>query len=143
MAEGDGAIYNNYKGLVLSGEIQLMADSIRVILVTGYSPDIDTHTDYSDVSAFEITESDYDAGGKTISGETITVDNTNDRAVYDGYNLEWNDIGPLDPNDPDHAVMFDYDHPDQPLIGYWELTTPTNGGNYIIQFSANGILVFT
>jgi hypothetical protein len=143
MAEGDGVLYNNYKGLVLSGEIQLMADSIRVILVTGYTPDIDAHTGYSDVSGFEITENDYDDGGQTISGETITVDNSSDRAVYDGYNLEWNDIGPLAPDDPEHAILLDWDHPDQPLIGYWELETPTNGGNYIIQFSTNGILVFT
>jgi len=68
MAEGDGALYNNFKEQVMEGEFDLAsgADTIKVILVSGHSTDIDSHTQYTDVSGDE-----YGAGsGYTVGGET-------------------------------------------------------------------------
>ena len=143
MAEGDGALYNTFKGEVLSGELPIVADSIRIALMTGYTPDIDVHQGWDQISGEECVDASYPIGGVTISGESITVDIDNDRAYYDGSDVVFEALGPLGAGDPDYAVLYDFDHPFKCLMGYWEIASATNGGNYTLQFSSNGIVVLT
>ena len=44
---------------------------------------------------------------------------------------------------PSHAILYDDTHASKTLVAYWEVTTTTNGGNYTLQFGANGILLLT
>ena len=66
MAEGDGAIYNTFKELVMEGRYDLVADTVKVILVTGHTPNIDTHISYGQVSGDEESGTGYSAGGETL-----------------------------------------------------------------------------
>lgn len=145
MAEGDGAIYNNFKHQVMEGEFDLLNDTLKMILVSGHTPNIDTHTQYSDVSADEYgTGSGYTAGGATLASVTVTVDNTNDRGVFDAGDLTWSSLGALSPATPSDCILYDDTHASDLLIAYWELgTTATNGGDYTLQFGANGIILLT
>lgn len=149
MAQGDGQIYNNFKEQVMEGVFNLASGghTLKQILLTGHTPNIDTHTVYADVSANEYgTGSGYTAGGSTISGQDVTQDNTNDRGVFDASDLTYSSLGPLTPNTPSHTIMYDDtpSSPADPLIAYWELgTTATNGGNYTLQWGASGIILLT
>lgn len=144
MAEGDGAIYNEFKVAVLEGEIDFSGDStghtIKVILVTGHTPDIDNHTGYANVSGDEESGAGYSAGGETLISQAVTKDNTNDQAVLDAADVTWTG---LDVGTPSHAIMYDDSHASDCLIAYWQVTTASNGGDYTLQWHVNGILLLT
>ena len=151
MAQGAGAIYNNFKEQVMEGVFNLASGghTIKVTLHTGYTPNIDSHTVWADtgVSSTEYsTASGYTAGGKTLASQDATQDNTNDRGVFDAADVTWTSLGALSPATPSHVIMWDDTptSPADPLIAYWELgTTATNGGDYTLQWGANGILLLT
>lgn len=76
-------LYNSAKTALLNGGIDLLSDTLKVALVTAsYVPDVDTHQYYDDVTD-EISGTGYTAGGKTLTGKTITQDDANDRARFD------------------------------------------------------------
>jgi len=138
MAEGNGAIYNNFKEQILLGEMDLgnAADVIKMILVSGYTPDIDAHQVYADVSGDEYgTALGYTANGATLASQAVAQDDANDRATFNGDDVLWAGLGPLVPATPSHCIL--YDTTFDCLIVYWELgTTATNGGDYTLQFGA-------
>lgn len=144
MAEGDATVYNAFKEDLLLGVHNLASDTIKITLHTSYTPNIDSHQVWSDVSATEYsTASGYTAGGTALSGGTVTQDNTDDEAVFDATDVTWSSLGPLSPATPGHAILWNDTptSPADPLICYWELgTTATNGGNYTLAFAAEGII---
>jgi hypothetical protein len=139
MAEGDGAIYNGFKYRLLNGVFNLDTgnDAMKMILVTGHSPDIDTHDGYADVSGDEESGTGYSAGGETLVNQATTEDTGNDRGVLDADDVTWSS---LDVGTPSHGILYD-DTPTtpqaDPLIAYWEVTTASNGGDYTLQFSTS------
>jgi hypothetical protein len=147
MAEGDGAIYNNFKERVMEGVFNLATggDTLQLTLHTGYTPNVDTHDEWADVSATEYgTASGYTAGGKVVAGQDVTQDDPNNRGVFDATDVVWTTLGPLSPATPSHCILWDNTPAGDPLICYWELgTTATNGGDYTIQFGALGIILLT
>lgn len=140
MAQGDGALYNEFKEELLLGNIDMDGHTFKMILVTGYTPNIDSHNGYSDVSANEESGTGYTAGGATLSNKSVTKDTTNDRAKFDADDVTWTG---LNVGTPSHAILYDDTHATKCTVAYWEVTTPTNGGNYTLQFGANGIILLT
>lgn len=140
MAEGDGALYNDFKEQLMLGAIDLVDDTIKVILVAGHSPDIDVHDQYSDVSGDEESGTGYSAGGETLASKAVTQDNDNDLAKFDAADVTWTG---LDVGTPSHAIMYDDTHASDALIAYWELGRASNGGNYTLQWNASGIITLT
>lgn len=144
MAEGDGAIYNNFKEQVMEAEFDLAtaSDVVKVMLVNTYAPNIDTHTTKAEVDAAstELTGTGYTAGGKALSNQDVTQDDANDRGVFDADDLTWTG---LDAGTPSHGVMYDDTHAQKLVIAYWEVTTASNGGNYTLQWGTNGIILLT
>lgn len=120
-------------------------DTLKVMLVSGHTPNIDTHTGYASVSADEYGAGlGYTVTGETLAGQDVTKDNTNDRGVFDATDLTWTALGALSPATPSHAIMYDDTHASDMLIAYWVLgTTATNGGDYTLQWGANGIILLT
>lgn len=137
MAQGDGALYNEFKEELLKGLVDLDGHTFKMILVTGYTPNIDSHNAYSDVSAYELSGTGYSAGGATLGSLTVTKDTANDRAVFDAADVTWTSISA---GTPSHAILYDESHASDCLVAYWEVTTATNGGNYTLQFGADGVL---
>lgn len=140
MAQGDGALYNEFKEELLLGNIDMDGHTFKVMLVTGYTPNIDSHNGYSDVSASEETGTGYTAGGATLANKAVTKDTTNDRAKFDADDVTWTG---LNVGTPSHAILYDDTHASKTVVAYWEVTTATNGGNYTLQFGANGVLLLT
>ncbi len=147
MAQGDIVFYNSAKKKILDNDIDFAADTIKVTLHTGYTPNIDTHDFRDDVSATEYsTASGYTAGGVTLGSKTVTVDTSNDQADVDAADASWTGLGPLSPATPSHAIIWkDTGTPStSPLIAYIVLgTTATNGSNYAIAWNAGGIFTLT
>lgn len=145
MAQGDGAFYNNFKEQSWEGVFNLATGghTLKVILVSGYTPNVDTHTVLADVTASQYaTGLGYTAGGATVAGQDVTQDDTNNQAVFDATDVTWTSLGPLSPATPSHAILYDDTptSPADPLIAYWELgTTATNGGDYTLQWGTPGI----
>jgi hypothetical protein len=149
MAQGDGNLYNNFREQVMEGVFNLASGghTLKVTLHTGYTPDIDAHTVWADVSGTEYsTAGNYTAGGATLGSQDVTQDNDNDRGVFDAADVTWTSLGPLSPATPSHAILWDDtpSSPEDPLIAYWELgTTATNGGNYTLAWGTDGIILLT
>ncbi len=145
MAQGDITVYNDFKEQILKKVHDLVNDTIKVTLHTGYTPNIDSHQVWADVSSTEYgSGSGYTAGGQALAGKAVAQDNTNDRASFDANDLTWSSLGPLSPATPSHAVVWNDTptSPADPLICYIELgSTATNGGDYTLQWHANGILL--
>ncbi len=137
MAQGDGVVYNEFKKELFKGLIDLDGHTLKMMMVTGYTPNIDTHNGYSDVSSYEISGTNYTAGGVTLTSPTVTEDTSNDKGVFDAADVTWSSINA---GTPSHGILYDDTHASKCLIAYWEVTTPTNGGNYTLQFGAGGVL---
>ena len=148
MAQGDGAIYNTFKERVMEGlyDLSTGGDTIQTMLVGAYTPDIDAHLDYGDVSGTEYaTAAGYTVGGETLAAQDVVQDDANDRGVFDGTDETWTSLGPLTPTHPSYAIMYDQSaDAESPLMSYWEVSgTAPNGGNYTLQWGTDGIILLT
>jgi hypothetical protein len=145
MAEGDGAFYNKFKEDCWEKLHDLADDTITITLHTAYTPDIDAHTVWADVSATEYGTADgYTAGGEVLANADVTVDNANDRAVFDADDVTWSSLGALTPDTPSHAIIWNDSAASDELVCYITLgTTATDGNDYVLLFGANGIGLLT
>lgn len=82
--------YNRGKQALLNGEIDLTNDTIKVALCTSsYSPNIDTHEDFADITNEVADGNGYTAGGQALAGKNGSVDNTNDLGLFDCTDPQW------------------------------------------------------
>jgi hypothetical protein len=141
MAEGDVTFYNSFYVDLMNGVHDLTNDTIKVTLHTSYTPNIDTHGQWSDVSATEYgTGDNYTAGGDTPGSQVVTQDNTDDQGEFDMADPAWTALGPLTPATPSHAIVWNDSATNDELICYIELgTTATNGGDYSLALNATGL----
>lgn len=142
MAEGDATVYNHAKEQFLLGNIDLVADTLKMILLgSGYSFSPDGNPGYASVSANEITGAGYTAGGKTLGTKTVTQNDTADNAKFDAADVTWTSLATATIA---HAVLWD-DTPTapvaDPLLIRWEIATNSNGNDYTLQFAGTGVLV--
>lgn len=146
MAEGDGILYDEFKYRVLSGEYDMSnaGNTLKLALFSSsYVPAQDTDTTYTALTN-ECSGVGYTAGGEILANQTITKDTANHRSIYDADDVTWTSIGTLSPQ-PAWAVLYDDTNANKYLIGYWEIATPTNGGNWTIQFASgpDAVLMIT
>lgn len=147
MAEGDGVIFTNFKEEVMEGVFSVIADTINVALIHGAVPNRDTDIDWEDdLDDQECADGEvnYTAGGETLGSPTCVQDNDNHLGKFAGADVEWTSLLLTTPADatPDYAVMYDVTTLGT-LIAYWELATVTNGGNFKLAWSADGIITLT
>lgn len=131
MAHGNGYFYNEFSYQLPQGNIDLLNNIIKLMLVVGYTPDVDAHVDYSDVSGFEVVGLGYGAGGETLTGKSLT------RAVYTTFkasDITWINLGVAAVS---HAILIDTTL--DCLLCCWEFTSFPDGGNYLINFDPTGI----
>jgi len=82
-------IYNSFKKHIMNGGIDLDTDTIKVALVTAdYTPSQDDHEYFDDITN-EITGDGYTSGGATLSGISVTQNNTDNTAVVDATDTSW------------------------------------------------------
>ena len=128
-------VANKIKYLLAKKAIDFSADSFKIILMkSGFVFDKDTHHGYADVSASELaTGYGYTQNTKTLSGVTVTEDDTDDRTEVTWSNVTWTasggSIGPTP-----GAIIFDdtvTTPTADPIIGYIDFggeQTQADGG---------------
>ena len=130
-------VYNSFKEQLLNGTFNLTSDTVKVALVaSSYTPNIDSHTAYSDLTN-EVSGTGYSAGGATLGSQTVTQDNTNDRGVFDGADTSWT----TSTITARAAVLYD-STASKLLICYVDFGSDytTVGGTLAITWSSSGIL---
>ena len=128
-------------------DLSLGGDAVHLTLHSGYTPDIDAHQVWADVSATEYaTANGYTANGKILANQDVSPDDGNDLAIFDADDAVWTALGTLSPAIPSHAILWNNtpSSPEDPLIAYIELgVKATNGGDSTVSFNASGILEIT
>jgi hypothetical protein len=135
-----GKWYANGLKLMMSKQIDLLNDSIKVMLVTSaYTPDQNTHI-YKDVSITnEVSSANYTAGGVALGTKAINV--AAGKATFSAANAAWTGVIVT----YRHAIIYD-DTPasNKPLLGYvtWDADQIASGpGNVTIDWDdTNGVL---
>jgi hypothetical protein len=128
--------YNSGKRDILDGTIDLVNDTIKVLLVTGsYTPNAD-HDFADDVNTNELSGTGYTggfggAGRKTLAGKSFSTDNANDRAEFTFNAVVWSAINA---GTAQYAILLKEITNDgaSRLIAYLDLGSPvvTNGGDF-------------
>ncbi len=141
MAEGDAIVLNNFKEQLLLGVIDCDTDSFKVALydTAVASPD-GAAPAYTPTN--EISGSGYSAGGEAVATPVVAQDDGNDWANWDddGSNITWSSLAA---NTILEATLYDDTTTPKHIAIYWEIATDSNGGDYTIQFGANGILTLS
>ena len=137
------ALYNSFKKKIMDGSIDLDTDTIKVALTTStYSPSIDNHTWFSDITN-EVTGVSYSAGGVALANKSVTIDNTNDWAYWDADDTSWTTATIT----ARYAIIYKSTGvaATSPLIGYIDFATDklADGGTFLITWSATGIIKLT
>ena len=133
----------------MAGTINLLSDTIKVMLLgAGYTPNND-HVFISDLGANELSGTGYTAGfgsasRKTLSSKVITKDDTNDIAFFDAADVSWTAISA---GTAAYAAIVKEgtSDTDSPVIAVIDQSpdVATNGGDYTIQWAADGIFKLT
>jgi hypothetical protein len=142
-------IVNNFLGLVLSGDIDLNSDVLKMSLhgssFNGDDEDdnMGNVTTLGELSGTGYTAGHGNSGRKTISNPTITVDDPNDQAEFDCDDPVWTGI---DAGTAEMACLHRQgtsDDSDAKRIGDYDISQVTNGGNLTLQVNAEGLLKLT
>lgn len=134
-------VYNNFKQKQLNtNQIAFDTSAIGVALVlSGYTPDIDTHDFFNDITN-EASGAGYTAGGVTLSSTTVILDTTNDKGIFDAADITWS----TSTITARGAVLYKRTGTaaTSPLIAYFDFGTDqsSSAGNFTIQWNASGIL---
>lgn len=134
--------YGNAPKNAFLGKINYTGHDIYVMLLTDlYTPDQDTHEFVDDVSANEVEGTGYTAGGKLLTGKTLTYDAPTNTLKFDANDPTWTEST----IEAHYAVIYDgYEalEADQPILGYVNFgeNRNSNNGEFKIQWHANGVL---
>ena len=82
-------IYNNAKYLIATDQLNLVNDVTNIILVSGYSPDVDNDVYLSAVGTYEISGTGYVSGGIPLTTKSLIIDSVNDRVILSADDPDW------------------------------------------------------
>lgn len=133
--------YKSFPLFVGSNDLDLSADTFKIILVSGYTFNVD-HDTLSDVALHEIPNgAGYTTGGKTLMNVSWAWDVGLSKWKWDADDLTWTatggSIGPTS-----GAIIYDNTSPDKKLVCYVDFGQAETAGqdtDFKITFGANGI----
>lgn len=143
-------IPNATKTKYLTGGIDYDSDTFGALLLkdtTSFTPDVDTHEFVSDVLTDGDEYDDTNYSRVTVSGVTVTQNDSNDRAELDADDLLWEDLGSNVGQTIQAVVLFKDtgDDTTSDVVRIMddseeaELPLATNGSNVVFEWDANGI----
>lgn len=132
MASG---IYNRYKANLMNKEIDMEADTIKVMLLDNSHSFTATHNQKSEIVANEVSGTGYTAGGVALAGKAVTQAAT---TKFDANDSQWTSASFT----AAFAVIYDDDLANDDLIACIDFggdQTVTNG-TFTIQWHTDGII---
>ncbi len=135
MASG---IYNRFKANLMNKEVDLEADTIKVMLLNNSHSFLATHNQKSEIVANEISGTGYTAGGEELTTKAVTQGATTD---WDADNTEWTTAT----FSAYHAVIYDDTLTNDDLICSIDFggEKQVTAGTFTIQWDAAGIITLT
>ena len=115
------------------------AASIKVMLVSASYVPSQSHTAYTDASAYEISGGDYTLGGLLLTGKTIAT--STNQLRLDAIDVAWNSL----PVKPRYCLVYDATNAtasQRSLFGYMDLGN-LKGRKLRIKWPSTGVLVLT
>jgi len=80
--------YNSFKKALLDKSIDFTNDTIKLALCTSsYTPNIDTHDNFDDITNEVGASGTYSAGGVSLAGKATSADNTDNEGVFDANDI--------------------------------------------------------
>lgn len=129
-------IYHGFKYLQFTNSIDLLSDTIKIMLVNGYTPNA-AHQYRDEVEAEEVIGTGYIDGGKTLAGRSVSSVSP---ITFDADNVDWQSssitaTGAILYKDTGDAAT-------SPLIAYFPYTGTkiSTDGEFLHEWSASGIL---
>lgn len=140
------AIYNSFKSGLMEGgfDLDTAGDTIKVVLVTSsYTPDIDSHTQYSHITN-QVVGDGYTAGGATLGSQEVTTDTTDDEGVFDAADVTWSSSTITARGAVLYKYVDDGGSPaaTSPLICYFDFgeDKTSSSGDFTITWNSEGII---
>jgi hypothetical protein len=140
-------VYNAYKAGLLNADINHAngGDTIKLALLDNtHTIDQDTHDFFDDVSADEMTGTNYVAGGATLANQAVTQDNTDNEGVFDADNVTWSSSTITNAR---FAVLYKSTGTasTSPLMCIWDFGTDksSSNGDFTVAFDTEGIINIT
>lgn len=140
---------NKFRTLLLNNGIDLLNNTIKVMLVqASYTPDKDhnfvdsiTGGTTKEISGTGYTGGFAGSGRKTLASKAVAQDDTNDIGWFDAADLVWT---ALDAGTVGYAVVIKEvaSDADSIIICVHDVSPDvvSNGGNYTVQWAADGVL---
>lgn len=142
-------VYNEFKRANAAAEIDLNADDIRAILVMSNTT-ADTENDgivYVDDYTTLDESDDTGYARQALTGETVTKDDANDRAVFDANDVVFSALTGNASRTYVGVVLYKHVGADtaNPVIAYIEFTTPlaATSTQVTVPWAATGIMLLT
>jgi len=137
------SVYNSAKVKFATKVFNWTTDTIKVMLVNGYTPNIDTHSSRADVTN-EASGTGYTAGGVALGTLACTQDNTNDRAQLTAANPSWSSSTITATG----AVVYQSNggaSSGDPIICYLDFggTVSSSANTFTVSFASAGVLTLT
>lgn len=137
-------IYNKFKQGLLQGSYALDGGVLPIyvaLLNNSYVVNIDTDLYATTPLVYEITGTNYTAGGAALSSPNVELNATKDAGVLWGSNIRWDNATFT----ARYAVLYGSSGAgmaSDPLVALFDFTTDKAvvAGTFDIQWSANGIL---
>jgi len=132
MASG---IYDRYKANLMNKEVDMEADTIKVMLLDNSHSFTSTHNQKSEIVANEISGTGYTAGGEALTTKAVTQGAT---TKFDADDTQWTSASFT----AYHAVIYDDTLTNDDLIASIDFggAKQVTSGTFTIQWHANGIL---
>jgi hypothetical protein len=141
-------VVNSFKSGSLKGEFNLPSDTLKTALL---KPTFFTSSPYSaanrcaDLSAYssisatyEVTGTGYTNGGLTLSGVSVTHNNTTDKAIFDANDLRWSSSTLTSRG----CVIYKNNNRIVCVVDFGSNKISTNG-NFDINWNSHGITTLT
>lgn len=155
--QGSNTVYNLFKAAIMGAptsgtttpQINLLTDTIKIMLLTSAYTVAPEHDFISDISANELTVSGYTggfngAGRKALASRTVVLNDTSDAGVFDAADPSAWTLAAGETIGGAAIVKELTNDAASPLICYLAFTnTPTNGGTVTVSFNAAGILTLS
>lgn len=133
-------VYNKAKQLFLKGDIDLDTACNVALVTSSYSPNIDSHDYYDDITNEVANGNGYTTGGITLSSTTVILDTTDDEAAFDAADITWSSSTITARG----AVLYKNTGTGStsPLIAYFDFSSDqsSSNGNFTIAWNSEGIL---
>ena len=137
-------VFNEAKRMLFAGELDLNADDIRGLLVmsnTTVDTENDGILDLADFSTLDECDDDTYAR-QALTNETVTADDSNDRAEFDADDITFENTGDAT---RDIAGLLLYKHVDGTAandkpIAFYDFTATLDGNDLVLTVDAEGLL---